>query len=219
MHSHIYLDESGDLGWKFDKQYRNGGSSRYLTIGYLISPITHCNIPKRLVRDFYSRFHFDPKHEVKAVHIKSHHKEYICAKTCEMITKYPGFHLGAITVKKENVASHIKNDGNKLYNYMINLSVIELIENDLTCKLTRDNRSIKVINGRNCIDYLQTIIWLHRNKNTILTDNPTHSHHDNGIIFIDWITNIVWSKYEDNYSGWCQKLGNNIIEKKLFFTK
>lgn len=28
----VYLDESGDLGWKFDAPYRSGGSSRYLTI-------------------------------------------------------------------------------------------------------------------------------------------------------------------------------------------
>jgi hypothetical protein len=35
----IYLDESGDLGWRFDKPYRYGGSSRYLTIvSLIISP-------------------------------------------------------------------------------------------------------------------------------------------------------------------------------------
>ena len=28
----IYLDESGDLGWKFDADFKRGGSSRYLTI-------------------------------------------------------------------------------------------------------------------------------------------------------------------------------------------
>lgn len=34
----IYLDESGDTGWKFELPYRNGGSSRYLTIAALIAP-------------------------------------------------------------------------------------------------------------------------------------------------------------------------------------
>jgi hypothetical protein len=32
----IYLDESGELGWKFDAPYRKGGSSRYLTIASLV---------------------------------------------------------------------------------------------------------------------------------------------------------------------------------------
>jgi len=33
----IYIDESGDLGWKLDKPNRNGGSSKFITItGILI---------------------------------------------------------------------------------------------------------------------------------------------------------------------------------------
>lgn len=34
----VYFDESGDLGWSFDKPYGAGGSSRYLTIAFLIIP-------------------------------------------------------------------------------------------------------------------------------------------------------------------------------------
>jgi len=26
----VFLDESGDLGWSFNEQYRAGGSSRYI---------------------------------------------------------------------------------------------------------------------------------------------------------------------------------------------
>ena len=36
MQVSVYLDESGDLGWKFDAPYRCGGSSRYLTISAII---------------------------------------------------------------------------------------------------------------------------------------------------------------------------------------
>jgi hypothetical protein len=217
MHSNIYLDESGDLGWKLNAPYRAGGSSRYLTIGYLVTPITHCDIPKRIVRHFYDHFRFNPRNEIKASDLKSHHKDYICREAVKMITKRPDFHLGAITVRKENVAAHIRNDGNKLYNYMIGLSAIDIIEDHLSCRVTRDNRSIKVVNGNNLIDYLQTLLWFHKNRPTSLTDCPKHSHNDDGIIFIDWITNIVWSKYEDDYPYWCQQLGNCLNEKRLFF--
>jgi len=48
MHSHIFLDESGDLGWKLNSPYRNGGSSKFLTISYLISPITDIHLPRRI---------------------------------------------------------------------------------------------------------------------------------------------------------------------------
>lgn len=34
----VYLDESGDLGWVLDKPYRNGGSSRFMTIAFVACP-------------------------------------------------------------------------------------------------------------------------------------------------------------------------------------
>lgn len=217
MNSHIYLDESGDLGWKFNSPYRQYGSSRFLTIGYLICPIQECHIPKRIVREVYNKFKFDPKKEIKASDLKSHHKEFICGLTVKMMEKKPYFKLGAITVKKQNVGTHIQNDGNTLYNYMMGHSLIDKIQDHLTCKISRDFRSVKVLSGQSCVDYLQTIIWFHNNKKAILTDNPTHSHTDDGVIFIDWITNIVWSKYEDNYPDWCNLLGAHIIEQQLLF--
>lgn len=215
--SHIYLDESGDLGWSFHAPYRSGGSSRYLTIGYLVTPISHLNIPKRIVKDFYHKFRFNPKDEIKASILKAHHKEFICTEAVKMLQKYPDFTLGAITVRKESVPLHIRNDGDSLYNYMIGASILDHIDHHDTCKLTRDNRTVKTLSGQSCKDYLQTMIWFHRNQSTVLKDNPTHSHLDDGVIFIDWITNIVWSKYEDKYPNWCELLGPHIQEKHLFF--
>lgn len=219
MKSHIYLDESGDLGFKFNAPYRDKGSSRFLTIGYLLCPITSCNVPQRLVRDVYHKFSFNPKVEMKASELKKHHKDFICECTVKMMQKNPLFILGAITVKKENVHPHIRLDGNKLYNYMMRLALIEKIEDHDSCKLTRDNRSIKVESGSSCIDYLQITIWFDKGKTTLLVDNPKHSHTDDGLIFIDWITNIVWSKYEDKYNGWCSIIQPYLQEIQLYFNK
>jgi hypothetical protein len=77
-----------------------------------------------------------------------------------------------------------------------NIKIVYLIKDIYT----GDMRSIKVDSGNSCIDYLQTILWLHRKKTIILTDNPKHNYNDDGIIFIYWITNVVWSMHEDNYS-------------------
>lgn len=217
MRSHIFLDESGDLGFKFDAPYRERGSSRYLTLGYLINPITHCNIVSRLVRDVYYKYGFNPRQEVKASDLKRHHKDFICQNTVKMMQKYPDFVLGAITAKKENVHAHIRVDGNKLYNYMMRLALVDKIQDHQSCKITRDNRSVKVASGNSLIDYLQTFIWLENNKPAILTDNPRASHTEEGLIFIDWITNIVWSKHEDEYAGWCDQLSGYIEEIELYF--
>ncbi|MBF4102116.1 DUF3800 domain-containing protein [Gallibacterium anatis] len=51
MQISVYLDESGDLGWKFDAPYRQGGSSRYLTIAAIVINHDKRHILKRLMKD------------------------------------------------------------------------------------------------------------------------------------------------------------------------
>lgn len=215
MHRNIYLDESGDLGWTFNKIYRQGGSSRYLTIAYLITDINHINVPRRFVRDFYTHFKFNPSKEIKASELKSVHKEYIAIEAAKMLSKHNNFIIGSITVRKENVPNHIRNSGDELYGYMIGNSAISHINDELTCKITRDYKTAKVSKG--LITYLQTLVWFHDKKSATLNDSPKQSHQDDGIIFIDWISNIVWSKYEDNYTKWVDNLNGVLREDTLFF--
>jgi hypothetical protein len=53
MAAHIYLDESGDTGWLFERPYTRGGSSRYLVIAacQLTPEVEHK--PERLLRNIY----------------------------------------------------------------------------------------------------------------------------------------------------------------------
>jgi hypothetical protein len=57
----IYLDESGDLGWNFAAPYLDGGSSRFLTIGALCVPPEKKHLPKRVVRNLYKNFGWNPR--------------------------------------------------------------------------------------------------------------------------------------------------------------
>jgi len=52
-HMIIYLDESGELGWNFTKPYGFGGSSRFLSITFLIIPEEKRHLTKRIVRKVY----------------------------------------------------------------------------------------------------------------------------------------------------------------------
>jgi len=53
MSHKLYLDESGDLGWKFHLPNRQGGSSRYLTIAYIIIPLGLEKKCSRFVKSIY----------------------------------------------------------------------------------------------------------------------------------------------------------------------
>lgn len=61
----IYLDESGDLGWIFDAEYRRGGSSRYLTICAVITSDDKKHLPAREIKKLYKQYGFSPKEEKK----------------------------------------------------------------------------------------------------------------------------------------------------------
>ena len=197
MPKKIYLDESGDLGWKFNDPFRHGGSSRFLTIAYLIIPDAKNHIPTRLVRSVYKKFNLNTAKEYKGSRLTLDQKDFVVDQTVAMMRRNPDFTLGAITVNKINVQHHIRLDANKLYNYMINLAVLDKIKASPGVKLIRDCRSIKVKSGNSLIDYLQTVLWLHRGSSTVLQDLPCASDSNNNIVFIDWINNIVWSNYED----------------------
>lgn len=208
----VFLDESGDLGFKFDAPYRAGGSSRYLTIGYLIVPDASSHIPKRLVKDVYNKLKLVRGTEVKGATLDNEQKKAISKLTVNMLNKNPEFVLGAITVQKEKVFSHITKDPNILYNYLIRRSILYKIDKSPQARIIRDNRSVKVVNGKSCIDYLQTTLWFDHGSETQLYDHPTQSHTSLNIIFIDWITNIIWSHYEsgrsDSYNILAPKLNN-----------
>lgn len=197
----VYLDESGDLGWTLSKPYRNGGSSRFLTLAYLIIPENLKHIPTRLVKDVYKKFNFEFSEECKGHSFTQEQKQFVSSEVVKMLNKNPLLKLGAITVRKENVMEHIRKDPNKLYNYMMKLSILKKILNFEKVKIIGDERNIKVSQGKRCVDYLQMSLYFDYESTTIIEDIQQASHKNQNLIFIDWISNIVWSKYENNTSS------------------
>lgn len=214
----IYLDESGDLGWKFDAPYRGGGSSRFLTISSLVVLPSKKHLPKRLITDLYKKFHWNPSSE----------KKWSCMNECERITfAEKAKHLQSshrndikflsITVKKEKVMPHIRSDANKLYNYMIGLSLLDEMKNHNAVNFTPDPRSVKIQSGNSLHDYLQTKLWFENNAKTILTTSPCDSAKNRNIQFADMLSGLVQNHFEDSNSQPFHKMRHNISHKKLFF--
>ncbi len=115
MATNVYLDESGDLGWMLEKPYRRGGSSRHLTIAYIICPSEKKHLPKRIVKNLYKKLRESSRVEIKGSSLSVVQKEYVARETMKLLNLHPDIILGAITVRKENVLEHIREDANKLY--------------------------------------------------------------------------------------------------------
>lgn len=217
MALNVYLDESGDLGWSLDKPYRQGGSSRYLTIAFVVCPAEKKKLLQRIVKKVYLRTKCDPKTELKGSALTLEDKCYFAELVRKAVSMNPDIILGSITVNKSKVKSHIRMDANKLYNYMIRLAVLPKVKGESVVNLIRDNKTIKVKSGNSLIDYLQTEMWFELGSQTRLVDFPSDSKCVKNLIFIDWINNLVWGKYEYGNNAPYDILKNVINSEKLFF--
>ena len=123
----------------------------------------------------------------------------------------------SITVKKENVQNHIRTDANKLYNYMIGLSLLREMSLHEKVTFVPDPRSIKVESGNSLHDYLQTQLWFEKEATTNLITEPYDSASNRNVQFANMLSGIVQGHFEDGNSQPWTKLRNNISYKTLFF--
>jgi len=214
----IYLDESGDLGWKFDAPYRSGGSSRYLTIASLVTSPEKKHLPKRLIKKLYTKFNWPVAVEKKWSQMKLDERVWFSQKANELRAKYPNdIRYVSITVKKENVQGHIRQDANKLYNYMIGCSLLNEMEKHKNITFIPDPRSIKVESGNSLHDYLQTQLWFELGVKTVLKTIPCDSATSTNVQFSDMLSGIVQGHFEDGNSQPWHELRTSISYKTLFF--
>lgn len=209
----IYIDESGDLGFTFNKPFREGGSSRYLTIAFLLTPQGLSHLPKRIVRSLYNRKKRSTKNEIKGTQLTLDDKVFFSKKVVRLLTQQSKIKVFSITVDKRKVKPHIRQDANKLYNYMIGLVLPDRIKRHPKVTFIPDKRSIKVQSGNSLADYLKIKLWFDLNSTTIIENNPQESHKVLNLQFIDFIAHILWKKYEDK-----ELKAYNILKKKVELT-
>jgi len=217
MSSIIHADESGDLGWTFTAPYRQGGSSRYLTIGASCVPVGKKHIPKRVIKDLYSTFNWNVSIEKKWHQMTSQERAAFAAAVLKMCNQHPDIHIHGITVKKQNVEPHIRQDENKLYNYMIRLCVLDCMAVEDTVVFIPDARSIKVQSGNSLHDYLQTELWFTKKVKTKLTTTPLDSKNCRGVQFADMLAGLIQQRFEDKYFGHIKVCIRRLRLKRLFF--
>jgi len=113
--------------------------------------------------------------------------------------------------------THIREDPNKLYNFMIGLVLPEAVKDAPEVDVFPDPRTIKVKSGNSLVDYLQIKLWFYLNVSTRLHWHNVISKNSKGIQYADWIAYIIWSKYEYGNSEETNLLLPHISSKTLFF--
>jgi len=135
----------------------------------------------------------------------------------KMCAHHNDIHLHAMVVKKENVEEHIRKDANKLYNYMICLSLLERMSGYDLVTIVPDARSVKVKSGNSLHDYLQIELWFTKNVKTCLSTQPQDSNQSMGVQFADMLAGIVQARFEDGERNNFQIINPSLKLNCLFF--
>ena len=213
----VYLDESGDLGWSFDKPYRNGGSSRYLTIASLVVPNSKIHFPERVIRDLYKARGWSTSKEKKWSSMSNGARSAFVQSALKLLKIHPDISYHVIVVKKDQVKAALRKDENLLYNYMIGYSLIKKFKLFDSVTLVPDPRSIKVQSGNSLHDYLQINLWYKEHVETILTTMPLDSKKTLGLQFVDMLAGLAQMAFEDKDVGCWNLISPHVSIQKLFF--
>ena len=100
---------------------------------------------------------------------------------------------------------------------MINLALIDKICYHPVIYFCPDKRTVKIKSGNSLVDYMQIKLWFERNANTFIYNLPQESHKNNNIMFIDWLTHLIWIHYEYNESKYYNYLKKYLDIRNLFF--
>ncbi|MEO8018175.1 MAG: DUF3800 domain-containing protein [Pseudomonadota bacterium] len=213
----IYLDESGDLGFKFDAPYRNGGSSRHITLAAAICDGDSDKYLNRFITDFYSARGINAGTEKKWVDLRPASRVDFATRAAKLRATHRGIRFACISVFKQKVQPHIRKDPNKLYNYMASLMLMPFMKTYDKVLFVPDNRSIRVETGNSLHDYMQTSLWFDHNVNTVLTADPRESTFEKPLHFTDYLCGSFQTHYEDNESDARNALNPCTTCNRLFF--
>jgi len=213
----IYLDESGDLGFTFAAPYRDGGSSRHLTLAAAVCPDGSQKYLKRFISDFYKDRGVAAGSELKWVDLDAAGRLDFAKRAARMVRTRGVLAVHSMTVYKQRVLPHIQADPNKLYNYMVALMLLPVMKKfDEVC-FVPDARSIKVKSGNSLHDYLQTKLWFDEGVLTKLETNPSDSEKSRPLHFVDYVCGVFQSFHEDRQADARDALAPVTNCRKLYF--
>lgn len=183
----IYLDESGDLGFK-------KGASNFFVITFIAMDNQTSLELKRKIKKVKQKYRIPKRVEIKGR--KS--SRYLCVDVLRAVSSLP-IEIYSIAVNKQRVKKSLRDDTNILYNYMVNLIMVPYLERKKFNKvdIIADLRITRVAKGMRFADYLKyKLFFENRVCNTRLNIHFLDSLRSNGLQAVDFVTYGLSKKYE-----------------------
>lgn len=202
---YIFLDESGDLGFNFDK-----GSTKYFIITLLVCEVHEEQELQRIIKKIRQRIL--KKKLKKSPEIKwNNSNENIKQKVFQKLEKID-FKIFTIILDKTKVYEYLKKKKHKLYNYLSNLIITE-------CSIDGKFRLIvdRSKNKRSLRDDFDNYIRDNLKRECAnLSIKHKDSKSSGGLQVLDFISGAIFNKCEFNNLEYYNKIKDKITTEKEF---
>ena len=201
-----YLDECGDLGWKLDQEYQNGGSSRFFVIAMVVGYQESYRRFATVVRKWHDHQKWTSKSEKKWATVSHTARMNFINILKNEIDKNQELKLQVVVFNKlnkpENLATHEDNGDIKrgvlplIYGsslaHMLN-SILSQLELDNFAYCPDDlNENVRTL--EHILEY-QTI-FLHRQKTKLKRMDYVKAMSP-GLNCADMVAGVVWENFEN----------------------
>lgn len=215
----IFLDESGDLGWSFDKPRRQGGSSRFMTIAGIEIEKNKIKHLCRFVHALHLKYNLGVGIEVKGLKFSDDLAARILKDIQIFFLEIPSLKVMSITADKQKTPNALRRDKNVFYNYISSALLTDILNGHNDGEVIFDDRTIRRGSRNSLEDCLKSKCWGELGLTASISCRYEDSKKNPGIWVADWLANFIWRHYENNlheaYDA-CLQLGDRYHEKTLF---
>lgn len=167
------------------------------------------------MRELYSSKGRPFKLELKAANLEDYDRVNIAKQAVKFISS-GRIQIHAVTVTKENVNLHIREDENMIYNYMVKQCILTEIAKYPSVVILPDKKNTKMRLANSLDLYLKLQLFEELESETRVEFKPQESHNNYRVQFADYIANIIWRRFELREQEAYQILHQHIQHKMLF---
>lgn len=207
--AYIFLDESGDLGFK-EK------SSKWFIFTIVLTN-DHKKIEK-VIKNI--RKGLNKKYNLKELH--AYHSDSVTKhRMLKKLSELEDFKVMCILLNKQKVYIDLQNQKNYLYNYTANILLNRLhnknfIKIDEPINLYIDKKDTNKFIRDNFEKYLRDNL-LKRGNNGKIEINIKPSHTEKCLQAVDFVSWSIFRKYENSDYEYYEDIKNKIVEESLLF--
>lgn len=194
----VLLDESGDLGWIFDKPYRHGGSSRFFTIGATVGIDNAHRKPGAVFKRLAKIQNWTSKNEKKWIDLGSQVRKTFANLTVDMAKEHPGVHLLVCVLDKQKVPLHIRGHHHLIYAWLASSLIaptIRTLRHTSICPDELNSGSEALVET-----VLRKDLWFHLRSKACVTRIARSGALEDGLSFCDFLAGSFQSHFEDGDS-------------------